>query len=324
MLAAAGALALTAPAAAQAMPGTGGAVPAFCGGTGPIRAADLAAAVSLNGCELRGRLVVQSAGAAHIGVRVPPPGRAEGAEAATTSGDRVLVVSNTGGHVSATTSFRPVPAPAPADVTPATDPACNELAAAYLGFVWVETLNWFYNQSTVSRAGLDGPTTRDEIRQANRNITLGINNCGWSETGFGAFGAYQGTTDKFANINSAAECTSKFPDGQNTVSWGPFDSNEADTLALTCFEYDTGGNRFAIEADTYLGSNRRLVTSFSPFCSDSFDLQSVMTHEWGHSYGLDHVNAPHLVMYDFQSACALRRHLGEGDYAGMAHLYGLR
>jgi hypothetical protein len=268
-----------------------------------------------------------------MGVRVPPPGRAEAAEATTKSGDYVLVVTNKAGHVTVTTSFpttKAQPLSSSANAL-ATDPACNELGVAYLGFVWNKTLKWYYNQSTVSRAGLNGPATLTAIRAANANMTNGVNNCGYPENVFGAYiggvplGAYQGTTSKYANINSSAQCTSNFPDGQNTVSWGPFNSAEADTLALTCFEYDTGGNNFAIEADTYLGSNRGLATSFSPLCTDSYDLESVMTHEWGHAYGLDHESSgPDEVMYDFQTACAVRRHLGQGDYAGMANLYGVK
>jgi hypothetical protein len=328
----ASALALLVSAASMTGALAGQARPApFCGGTGAIPAADLASAVSLNNCPIQGRLVVRSDGGSQMGVHVPPPGHAEVAVATTKSGDYVLSVTNRSGHVTATTAFPTVQAGRLPSIAKATDPACNELGVAYLGFVWNKTLKWYYNQSTASRAGLNGPTTQTAIRAANSNMTNGVNNCGYREGVFGSYiggvplGAYQGTTAKYANINSSAQCTSKFPDGQNTVSWGPFNSAEADTLALTCFEYDTGGNNFAIEADTYLGSNRGLVTSFSPFCTNKYDLETVMTHEWGHAYGLDHeTSGPDEVMYTFTTACALRRHLGQGDYEGMANLYGVK
>jgi hypothetical protein len=268
-----------------------------------------------------------------MGVHVPSSGHTEGAEALTKSGDYVLAVTNRAGHVTAVTSFPTVQAQDPLSMArpAATDPACNELGVAYLGFVWNKTLKWYYNQSSVSRAGLNGPASLSALRQANTNMTNGINNCGWSEAGFGSYiggvplGAYQGTTSKYANIDSSGNCTSKFPDGQNTVSWGPFSSAEGGTLAITCFEYDTGGNNFAIEADTYLGSNRSLVLSFPPNCSGKYDVETVMTHEWGHAYGLDHeTSGPDEVMYTYTSACALRRHLGHGDYEGMANLYGVK
>ncbi len=57
------------------------------------------------------------------------------------------------------------------------------------------------------------------------------------------------------------------------------------------------------------------------------DLQSIATHEWGHAFGLNDVytqTSSALVMYSPQPPCYLRRHLGKGDYDGMAYLYGFR
>lgn len=309
--------------------------PGFCSNTASIPAADLATGVALSNCPIQGRLVTRSVGGTHIGARVPSPGHVEAVEATTVTGDYVLALANQAGRVTSATSFpagksHDLPRAASPD---ATDPACTETGVAYLNFVWNKTLQWYYNQSTVSRAGLNGPTTLTSIRAANTNMTNGVNNCGWPQANFGSYiggvplGAYQGTTSKYANIDSSGDITSNFPDGQNTVSWGPFNNTEEGTLAITAFDYNTGGNQFAIEADTYLGSNRGLVTSYSPLCTDSYDLESVMTHEWGHAYGLDHVTSSadaDEVMYEYSTACALRRHLGEGDYEGMASLYGTK
>ena len=306
------------------------ATPSICTTSGPIPASTISSPLDLRNCPIEGREIVRSDGTDHMGLHVPPPGHGVGAYAVTTTGDYVLTAENVNGRLTVSTS---VPATAPATrpaATIATDPACNELGVAYTGKVWNKTLKWYYNQSTVSRAGLDGITTRDDMRQANSNITLGINNCGYSEAGFGSYiggvplGAYQGTTSKYANIGSNAMCTSNFPDGQNTNSWGPFDSTAPNTLALTCWAWPPGSS-FTSEADTYLGSNRNLVTSFSPYCTSSFDMETIMTHEWGHSYGLAHeTSGPDEVMYPYAPKCGLRRHLGAGDYAGMANLYGTK
>ena len=315
--------------AATAAASAAAATPSFCATAGPIAASAIPASLDLRSCPIEGRLIVRSAGASHMGLHVPPPGRGVGAYALTTTGDYMLTATNAGGRLTVSTSDPAIQTPTasaiPARPTAAaTDPACNELGVAYTGKFWVTTLNWYYNQSTVSRAGLDGIATRDAIRQANRNMTLGINNCGFSQQGFRAYGAYQGTTSLYANINSSADCTTRFPDGQNTNSWGPFDSSAPTTLALTCWAWNDG-SAFTTEADTYLGSNRGIVTSFSPFCSGKYDLETVMTHEWGHSYGLHHeTSGPDEVMYPYSPVCGLRRHLGWGDYAGMVHLYGLR
>ncbi len=153
-------------------------------------------------------------------------------------------------------------------------------------------------------------------------MTNGINNCGFTEYDFAIHGSYQGTTSRYANINSAAQCTSNFPDGQNTVSWGPF--NNTSTLALTCIENGSfNGMETITEADIYIGSNVHMVDSLPSNCTDQEDLQTIVTHEWGHAFGLAHeTSGPDEVMYPTKPACALRRHLGDGDWVGMASLYG--
>jgi hypothetical protein len=132
-------------------------------------------------------------------------------------------------------------------------------------------------------------------------------------------GAYQGTTSRFANINSGGHCTTNFPDGQNTVSWGPFSGNP--DVALTCIEQS---GVTMTESDTYLGSNVNMVDNLPANCNGLVDLQTTMTHEWGHAYGLgDLTNNTYRdeVMFEVKPTCDLRRHLGLGDYNGMGLLY---
>jgi Matrixin len=77
-----------------------------------------------------------------------------------------------------------------------------------------------------------------------------------------------------------------------------------------------------VEADTQIGSNRHIVDSFPSRCSGVYDLQSIMTHEWGHAFDLAHeTSGPDEVMYPVESPCHLRRHLGGGDWSGMDSLY---
>jgi hypothetical protein len=307
----------------------------FCSGTDAIPMADLASPLSLSNCPVQGRLIVREVDGFQMGVHVPKPGSTEGESALTKSGDYDLAVTNENGHVTARTTFPAVKAKGlspKSKLTVATaDPACNELTVAYMGYVWDETLKWYYNESTASRAALDGPTTLQEIRQANANITTGANNCGWPVGNFGSYiggvplGAYQGTTAAYANISPDGKCSPKFStDTQNTVSWGPFNAG-VDALALTCTRWvESGNNYFAVETDTYIGSNANIYTTEPAACNNEYyDLQTVMTHEWGHAYGLDHESAdPDEVMFDEIWPCANRHHLGWGDYEGMADLYG--
>ena len=52
----------------------------------------------------------------------------------------------------------------------------------------------------------------------------------------------------------------------------------------------------------------------------------VMTHERGHTYGIDHETASSaLTMYPIIKACDFsRRTLGKGDLNGLLNIYGAR
>lgn len=324
--AAAGAVAVAVSVTFMAVSATAQAQPAFCAHKGAITAKDLAQGVSVGNCPVQGRLVVRSYGTGTLGAHVPPAGQVQVAQVLTTTGDHLLAVTNDHGRVTASSSLPTTTTPvAPSLAAPdvaAPDPACSQSFFGTLGFAWDRTLKWFYNQSTAGRAGLSGTASLADIRSANQNITLGINNCGFSQRGFRSVGAFQGTTAKFANVDSTVHCTSNFPDGQNTVSWGTID--DPSVLAVTCWDALLSV-RSPIETDIYFGSNVGLVDTFPPTCTRSFDLQSVATHEWGHAFGLAHeTSGPDEVMFPTSRPCKLRRHLGEGDYLGMQTLYGFR
>lgn len=239
----------------------------------------------------------------------------------STKGSYTLSVANSHGQLVIKTSLPGASLPRARPVKAAAlDAACGQSNYGFIGGRWTSTLVWYYNDSTVSRAGLSVSATLSDIRAGNSNITLGINNCGYSETGFRAYGSYAGTTSKYANINANGQCLT--PDGQNTVSWGPLNNSD---VAEDCIWGTPEG--VLNEADIYLGSNQHIVDNLPANCTNSRDLQSVATHEWGHAFGLTDLTdnkSTALVMYQNQLPCTLRRHLGKGDYQGMEALYGFR
>jgi len=317
---AAGASAASArPAAGALSAARSDALRVLCHSRGAIPVTAIPARVDLATCPIQGRLLVLPVPHYRTGPGLYAPrrsGETIAAYALAASGSYTLRVTNSRGRLFIKTA---VPHISMAPVARRTDAACSENGMAAEGSVWNTTLNWFYNMSTVSRAGLSGSATLSDIRAANFNMTMGINNCGLSETGFRAYGAYQGTTGRFANIDSAGHCTNNFPDGQNTVSWGPFSG--VPWLAYTCVEQS---GQTMTESDTYLGSNVGMVDNYPANCNGLHDLQSIMTHEWGHAYGLgDLLNNRYQdeVMFQGKPPCTLRRHLGLGDYNGMGLLY---
>jgi hypothetical protein len=306
-------------------PARANAAPSFCTGTGPINASAITAPVDTRTCRIQGRQLLIFAGHSHFGgVNIPPAGSGITNTLLTTGGEYELTVTNTGGVVSVKTS---TPATSTSAV-PATDAACGEGAYNLSGHRWMSgalgvspVLFWFYNESTVSRAGLNLAATISDIRAGNFNMSTGQNNCGFATGRFGVSGSFQGNTNLFANIDCSGNCTSRFPDTQNTLSWGPLNATtpNGDVIAQTCTDWIGAQMR---EADIYIGSNKNIVDSFSSSCSGQLDLQSVVTHEWGHAFGLNHeTSGTAEVMYPVSRTCQLRRHLGLGDYNGMKAMY---
>lgn len=315
-----GTLTLSGPATTAAL-ASAKTTPSFCKNKGPISASAVPLHLNLANCPIRGRLLVNSFahGGVAGGLHVPRADLVVGYDLLTKSGEYQMTAANRGGHLTVSESYTPARATTQG-VAAATDPACNETAYNLTGGDWYSvTDKWYLNEVTIAdRTNLNVSTAVGNIRSANSNMTQGQNNCSLSPRP-ASQGAFQGTTSKFANINSSANCTSNFPDGQNTDSFGPF--TVSGPLAETCWAYDTSSNPGQMkEADTYFGSNVGLVN----VCGSGFDLQSVATHEWGHAYGLGHETSGHdEVMYPFAPTCPnVRRNLGQGDYDGMIFLYG--
>ena len=296
------------------------AAPALCSTTGPIEVTPLLGVpVNLSSCPIVGHQLVQQLadGSMGAGVPVPAVGDTLQADLLTTSGDYAMTATNNAGVL---TVSRETPPIRPAAAAP--DPACSQTAYKLLDppRYWTNTLTWSYNSSTTP-SGLSATDALTRIRNGNTNMSRGINNCGRPEGVFSSVGAYQGDTSRYANVDAAGNCTPSFPDGYNTESWQTF--NSPALLALTCTSQH---NSAAQEADTGFAQNPgRIVTSLTASCSNQYDLESVATHEWGHSFGLDDLyssNATNLVMYGYKTPCVARRHLGSGDYSGMDLLYG--
>lgn len=306
---------------------TSRAAPPFCAGSGPIPAAAVSSPLNLATCPIQGRTLVMSFNNGRPGpeVRVPGTGLRLTTDILTTSGDYMLSAANNYGYLTVRQS-RPPAHPAAASPAASTDVACAESDFAYTGYYWNQTDKYYINQSTISqRTNLDAAAAVTNLRDGNYNMTTGQNNCGWATGVFKAYGAYQGDTTKYANITSDATPSSNFPDGQNTLSFGPFSSTALANgdLAVTAVQSYTASG-VVQEADIYFGSNVGLQNACAfPFTGSTYDLQSIATHEWGHAYGLDHeYTGFDEVMYPTARPCPQqRRHLGDGDYAAMKALY---
>jgi hypothetical protein len=195
-------------------------------------------------------------------------------------------------------------------------PACSDGAFNLASYHWSETLHWRFKASTTP-ASLNTAAVEDALVAGTTNITTSRNDCGLSDK-VAATQHYDGTTATGPNIHDNGTCGSA--DGLSVVAFGAL-PNAA--LGVTCTWYSQG---VALETDIRLNRGDHAWYTTKPVgCNNRFDLQGVMTHERGHSFGLAHVSeASHgaLTMSEAIGPCdSSARTLGLGDVRGLREKY---
>ncbi|MGE5595556.1 MAG: matrixin family metalloprotease [Hyphomicrobiales bacterium] len=105
-------------------------------------------------------------------------------------------------------------------------------------------------------------------------------------------------------------------DGTNTVGWG---AQSGSVLAVTCTWYSQSGSpRPATEFDMQIDPDWSWTTGGAI----QIDLQSVVTHEFGHALGLGHSANSSAVMYASYCAGCNKRALTPDDISGALAIYG--
>jgi hypothetical protein len=133
---------------------------------------------------------------------------------------------------------------------------------------------------------------------------------------WGAAGINFRFTSKGTTTAGTGACSGGGLDGTNTVGWAP-QSNSV--LAVTCTWYSTSGSpQDAVEFDMQIDPEWAWTTG-NPI---QIDLQSVMTHEFGHALGLGHSGQSSAVMFASYCAGCNKRALTADDIAGAMAIYG--
>jgi hypothetical protein len=217
------------------------------------------------------------------------------------------------------------PGLAPASSDPAAEPpdrSCEQTAYVLREAVQQDSFTWVLNVDSVpGYLDPDGVTTA--VEEATLSIARADSPC--LSGGAGAQvppAIYGGSTRRHATVTPETECFSaEDSDGISVVSFGVLPE---EVVAIAC-TYSERGDIW--QSDILLNDGWGVFTlDPGDSCVDSFDLQSVLTHERGHSFGLGHVpenaEAADLTMSPYMGRCDLSaRTLGRGDVLGLMALY---
>ncbi len=148
--------------------------------------------------------------------------------------------------------------------------------------------------------------------------------------------AFTAWTDKAASCTPGVAALEQEPSSANQIGFNKVGANEnVIVFRDDTWPYDDAGNPLALttvtfnaetgeilDADIEVNSADRAVTAAEPLPAQSYDLQSIITHEVGHYFGLAHSKVNGATMesrYD-RGQIGLRS-LEDDDHRGMCTIY---
>ncbi len=287
-----------------------------------IRAAALPGVVDGERCPIAGREIVDGV----VKVVAPRPGEGIYAEILTTRGaqeldvsrraDGILVVRHAGDDVAAESLATEAP------VTRAANTECTNTNYTDNDLKVRNYLRFYFNVSTTPDE-LTPRAARGAILRGGQNIYDTRNLCRMGDR-VPATLIYQGNTTANAGIGDNGSCPAN--DGKSVVVFGTLPSS---ALASTCNHYyvEAGYDRPA-STDLKIDKAHHSWTTnpYAPSCRGRYDLEGLVTHERGHTFGLGHVSeatSGRLTMSPISNGpCqASERTLGRGDVLGLANKY---
>jgi hypothetical protein len=318
---------------------------ARCAQSGPI-SLSAAAVASRAGCSMAGRVVTDG----RVSMTVPPAGMSVAGEGSARHGDMAgFRVTNTGHGIRVVAEGRgtggggnwylaplssPTTSSAPTSTTSSTSmiststamitgragdpPACKDRTFHLEHHTWRKALRFHINLAKMPKR-FSKKTVAHQIKVANGNMRKGRNTCGKPRLKTPA-SHYLGRTAKKPNIDAAGP-TCGAGNELNIVGFGDLPGG---LLGWTCYWFI--GHRM-VGADMLLDNGPSLTTTLPSTCSNLWDLEGTVTHEWGHAYGLAHTGDGHgnLTMQHLLRPCSkYARTLGIGDWLGMKKMYGAR
>jgi hypothetical protein len=292
---------------------------------GRIEAADLPRVVEPESCSLEGDTIVDEG----VGALVPGRGMSVYAEFLTPRGGQELTLTHRedGTVELGEVGEEAVSSDGFSGAESARRRVCSDPRFTDLRYrVEVED-GYSYRFNRRSARGVIGRTAAtNAVRRGGRNIATTHNDCRMGDRNPAGV-AFLGNTRRHANATRRA-CGPN--DGLNVVSFGRLAGRR--TLALVCtWSVFMPGQQYLVVEASDVRINRRNTTRWTvrpnrSRCRNRFDLESVMTHEFGHTFGLGDVRErfhPNLTMSRLiNGPCqSSERTLGRGDVLGIEAKY---
>jgi hypothetical protein len=193
--------------------------------------------------------------------------------------------------------------------------ACNDPAFTPNEYTAPAPFAWRFQRSSTP-SSISATAAEAALKRAAGNVVGADNNCDLDDH-VGASHRYLGTTSRAPNVNAKSVCLAR--DGQSVVGFGDL----ASQLALACW---WTRDAVVVEADIRLNkADHRWAIYPGKSCRASFAVEAVATHEFGHVFGLGHVNEDvhgKLTMSPLISPCQnSESSLGAGDVLGFTSKY---
>jgi hypothetical protein len=293
-----------------------------CVGRGPIPALALAHGSSGLGCSLVGRVVTSG----RVSVVVPPTGMTVVGGGIGRHGDPVgLRVVHSRDDVRAVVgaaAHKGSPGGGAGGGAGASPPACKDTTFHLEGHRWATSLRYRIALSHAPKRYQHRTLVR-QIKAADLNMREGRNTCGKPHLRT-PLGHYLGHSASQPNIKAGfGSITCGAYNTRNVVGFGNLPPG---LLGWTCYWYLNRSGHLGA-ADIMIDTSRALSTNLPTPCANRWDFEGIVTHEFGHAYGLAHTGSghDHLTMQHAAMPCSTyARTLGLGDWLGMKKMYGVR
>ncbi|MFC8597455.1 matrixin family metalloprotease [Isoptericola sp. NPDC057191] len=286
---------------------------------GPVDKSDVPAGVDVVDCRLVGRVISDEDSG--LSAPVPSPGETVSVEGLSVDGrsELTVAVDESGtitypaDHHADTGASQSVAVLAGLKTASVGPSECRQTAYRTTGWKVYGNFPWWVGDGA-RPAGLSTKQFRSVISRSASTITSSRNDCGLGDV-VGATHSSRGSTTKEYGHR----------DHVNVIDFGPLPRKMAGLT--TTWSVKHAGRNKVVESDIRLNRNGFAWTTSpgSSACRNRIDVQSVLTHELGHTFGLGHVSNrsyPRMTMSDVVEPCSSSaRLLGKGDVRGLAALY---